>query len=633
MKRTVTHAAALVVLAASAATFAADSNIRLNSLGFIPWQNKHASINTTCSKFTLVKTADNSEVYTGTATGPTVHAGTGENIYLADFSTVTDEGTFYLDVEGVGKSPAFPIGYHVYDSAYYTAMRGMYLARCGCVVSGTHQGNTFKHASCHMYDAFLDYYSNTHETRNSTKGWHDAGDYNKYTVNAGITLGMLFDAWRLFKPLIEPIELDIPESKGALPDFLAELKWETDWLLTMQFDDGKVSHKISTKDFGGFILPNEEITDRYFVPWGSAATADFVAMMAMAARYFEPYDTGYAAKCLAAAQKSYDFLAANTADVSPDQTGFSTGTYYTRDPDDRLWAAAEMWETTGESKYLTDFETRASAQTTKVDIDFDWSNVKNLGMYTYLLSSREGRRPGLYDSIKTRLMTVADTIAARGANDLYGRTLTNKAASSSANYYWGCNGSIARQTMVLQVAYRFSQKKEYLNACLGAIGHLFGRNYYNRSFVTGIGINPPMNPHDRRSGGDNVTAPWPGYLTGGAWPAETSWVDDQEDYKTNEIAINWQGALVFALAGFANAAIDPVIKPGHPVRRAKITLKKNIQYRILSGNTTLNLPAGIVDLYDSKGRRVKRVVSKSQAAVNPATLGLGPGILIVKSTD
>jgi endoglucanase len=62
-----------------------------------------------------------------------------------------------------------------------------------------------------------------------------------------------------------------------------------------------------------------------------------------------------------------------------------------------------------------------------------------------------------------------------------------------------------------------------------------------------------MNPHDRRSGGDSLTNPWPGYLVGGGQKV-TDWVDDQESYQTNEIAINWNGALIYALAGFVDPA-------------------------------------------------------------------------------
>jgi endoglucanase len=68
--------------------------------------------------------------------------------------------------------------------------------------------------------------------------------------------------------------------------------------------------------------------------------------------------------------------------------------------------------------------------------------------------------------------------------------------------------------------------------------------------VTGLGQQPPRFPHDRRSGADHVAAPWPGYLVGGPWPKPTDWYDDQEDYRTNEIAINWNGALIYALGAF-----------------------------------------------------------------------------------
>ncbi|NTU76864.1 MAG: transglycosylase SLT domain-containing protein [Alphaproteobacteria bacterium] len=54
--------------------------------------------------------------------------------------------------------------------------------------------------------------------------------------------------------------------------------------------------------------------------------------------------------------------------------------------------------------------------------------------------------------------------------------------------------------------------------------------------------------HDRRSGSDEVDPPWPGYLVGGPWPTAADWHDDQTDYKTNETAINWNGALIYALA-------------------------------------------------------------------------------------
>jgi endoglucanase len=85
---------------------------------------------------------------------------------------------------------------------------------------------------------------------------------------------------------------------------------------------------------------------------------------------------------------------------------------------------------------------------------------------------------------------------------------------------------------------------------LDALNYLFGRNPFGRSFVTGLGRNPPLHPHDRRSGSSNTGPPWPGYLVGGPWPKETNWSDEKSDFRTNEIAINWNGALIYALAAF-----------------------------------------------------------------------------------
>jgi endoglucanase len=117
------------------------------------------------------------------------------------------------------------------------------------------------------------------------------------------------------------------------------------------------------------------------------------------------------------------------------------------------------------------------------------------------------------------------------------------------SYYWGCNGTVARQTIILYYADMLSPREDYIDASLDAIGHLLGRNYYGRSYVTGVGHNPPMHPHDRRSSGDMVEAPWPGYLVGGGHSA-MGWHDEETDYRTNEIAINWNAALIFAVARY-----------------------------------------------------------------------------------
>jgi endoglucanase len=608
----------LVGLAMFAANvMSADTDIRLNSIGFIPDKEKRASISAVCSGFSLVRSSDAATVFTGTVTGPKKNIDTDEDIYSADFSEFTGEGTYFLKVENVGRTPDFLIKKDVYNDIFYHCTKAMYLWRCGSPVSDTFAGHTFSHGACHLSDAYLDYVGGSHTRKPSLKGWHDAGDFNKYTVNAGITLGMMLKAWEQFGPLIKTVSLNIPETGSPFPDFLAEIKWELDWLLTMQLTDGSVSHKVSTLDFCGFIMPEEEKESRYFVPWGSAATADFIAMMAMAARIYKPFDSLFADTCMNVAKKSYDFLSKDTANHAADQTDFNTGAYATTDKDDRLWAAAEMWETSGEAKYLADFESRALSNAKKIAIDWDWSNVKNLGMFTYVLSKREGKNPQLADTVKNDLVLSADTIVMRRNAHGYGRTLDTV-------YYWGCNGSVARQAMILQIANIVFPKKGYIDAALDAINHLFGRNYYCRSFITGLGLNPPLHPHDRRSIADSISSPWPGYLVGGGWPGAKGWIDADTNYRTNEIAINWQGALIYALAGFIHSSSNSVIRGQQMLR------DNHLMSSIFTGFSRIKIPCGHVYFYDCSGRLVQEMRSDKPRFISPNELGLKRGISLMR---
>ena len=78
---------------------------------------------------------------------------------------------------------------------------------------------------------------------------------------------------------------------------------------------------------------------------------------------------------------SYQFLKANPEYKRFVQGEFKTGGYQTSDPDDRLWAAVEMWETTGDALFLKDFEEQATKMNFKIDEDWDWGDVSNLGMF------------------------------------------------------------------------------------------------------------------------------------------------------------------------------------------------------------------------------------------------------------
>jgi endoglucanase len=128
-------------------------------------------------------------------------------------------------------------------------------------------------------------------------------------------------------------------------------------------------------------------------------------------------------------------------------------------------------------------------------------------------------------------------------------------------YYWGVNGVLARTATNLFVANQLEPDPAYLDAAALQVDHLFGRNPFGRTMVTGLGYLPANAPHHRPSQGDGNVDAWPGLLVGGpnsqseqakaeSAPPGLAWYDSAEDYYVNEIAINWNTALAYALAGF-----------------------------------------------------------------------------------
>jgi endoglucanase len=326
-------------------------NVRVNSVGYFSAHPKRVVVAAPASTFDVRRAANDAILFSGTLSAPRHDDPTGQDLQYGDFDALADDGSYYVDVPGVGRSATFVISSNPYSDAFRAVMLGFYGARCGTAVSFAYGGATFAHQACHTQDADLTYLGAAGQRRDGTKGWHDAGDYGKYTINGAFAAGMLLSAWEDFGVQLASVDLTIPETGDATPDFLDEIRWQLEWLLTMPYGsaDGRVSHKLTSLAFDGFEMPEADQSTRYFVPFGSAATADLAAVLAKASRAYRTYDPAFADRCLEAARLSYAWLAANPDDARPDQSGFSTGGYFTRDPDDRFWAAAEIWEATGDA--------------------------------------------------------------------------------------------------------------------------------------------------------------------------------------------------------------------------------------------------------------------------------------------
>ena len=112
-------------------------SVQLNSLGFLPQQSKKASIVGETKSFVIKQVSDKSVVYKGGVSQPVFQKDVNQNVSVADFSSVTRNGKYYLETAEGTKSVEFEVSPKVYNQAYYTSMRGFYLWRCGTAVSGT----------------------------------------------------------------------------------------------------------------------------------------------------------------------------------------------------------------------------------------------------------------------------------------------------------------------------------------------------------------------------------------------------------------------------------------------------------------------------------------------------------------
>ncbi|HVJ19491.1 MAG TPA: glycoside hydrolase family 9 protein [Polyangiaceae bacterium] len=516
--------------------------VKLDSVGYLPGRAKRASF-VGAPGFSVTR-ADGSVAFEGVAGEPVSAPDSGETLRVADFSALDEVGSFRVVTEGGAESPPFSIGNDVFVEPLRAAMLGFYGQRCGASVALEHDGKSFAHAECHEQDGAVTSQGGS-EVRDVRLGWHDAGDYGKYTNNGAFSLGMMLMAWEHFAPALGALELAVPEAGGDVPDFLDECAFQLRWLFGMQLEDGSVADRVTTTQFDAMTTPPEGSLDvRKLSPPSSVATADFAAVMAMAARVYADFDADLAAQALAAAERAQAFLGEHPSELRPDLSAY-TGGYQSGDADDRLWALGELWQTTGDAAHLAAFE--AAAQSFHVSSNWDWADLHNLGLFSYVLSERGGRSEELVARLEGEVLQGADELAASAENHAYGRAV-------GETYYWGINGVVARTVINLRVAERLGGEVRYLDAAVAQLDHLLGRNFYGRSQITGIGHGAPKHPHHRPSAADG--AAWPGLLVGGphgnddAKPAATRWVDSVDDYQTNEVAINWNAALVYALAGF-----------------------------------------------------------------------------------
>ncbi len=540
----------------------APNGIRVNQLGYNPWAQKLAVVPAgAATKFRVVKT-DSQEVVFGGDLSPTkTWAEAQDAVRLADFSPLRAPGNYRLVVDGQPAGPDFTVRVGAYDDLNTAAIRAFYFNRASTALPESTAG-VYQRPAGHA-DTQVKIHSSAASSGRpagsliaAPKGWYDAGDYNKYIVNSGISTYTLLAAYESFPAYFKQQHLNIPESGNGVPDLLNEVKWNLDWMLAMQDpNDGGVYHKLTSQRFSAFAMPATDTAERYVVMKTTAAALDFAAVMATASRVYGAYETvypGLSARMLTAAKNAWAWAQANPRVFYKQPTDIHTGEYSDSEvADEFAWAAAELYITTRDDRYYLAMD----APRVTIDVP-SWAVVKSLAWVSLARHINALTPAADKKLIHSRLNELAAGLVAKKAASAYGVSLV------ASDFEWGSNGNAMNQAFMLLAAYQLDHDAEYVRAAQSLLDYVLGRNPLDYSFVSGFGRKFPQHLHHRPSGADGIAGSLPGFLAGGAnagqqdkcsgyssrLPAR-SYVDDECSFASNEVAINWNAPLVYVTAG------------------------------------------------------------------------------------
>lgn len=581
-------------------------NPRVNQLGYLPSSAKIASYKGSGGPVQWQLKQNGALVASGMSTGSTFDPASGDDLKQIDMSSVSATGTgFTLSVGGDTSYP-FSIKQNVYDAALYDSLRYFYHNRAGIEIktqyTGGGRGSYAANSKWARPAGHLNAGSNRGDFNvgcwtgmecnyalSPIKGWYDAGDHGKYVVNGGIsawTLLNMYERNRFIAPNSTNLAdgtFNIPESGNGIADILDEARWEVEFMLAMQVPAGQpkagmVHHKLQDVGWTGIpTRPDRDHHERKVVQLTTAATLNLAAVAAQCARIWKDIDAGFASQCLSAATRAWDAAKANPNDLYKDtlfgdkeknQDNGGGGYGDNRMADDFYWAAAELYITTGDSKYVTTLNSFALDRN-----DFGWADTELAGVIS--LATVPNSRSA---AAKQKLISAANIHVATQNASGYSATLEG----TKDGYDWGSNSFVMNRLIIIGLAYDFTDDSKYSNAVSKGLDYLFGRNVFSTSFVTGLGTKTMIAPHHRfwaNTKDASYPTPPPGAISGGpnarnfvgtaegapggceSKPA-TCWKDDIGAFATNEITINWNSPLAWVLNWQKDFADGAIINPG-----------------------------------------------------------------------
>jgi hypothetical protein len=483
-----------------------------------------------------------------------------QNVYQADFSSLTVPGEYQLVVPGLGASLPFVIDEGVAMAFTRTYALGLYHQRCGtaCALPFTR----FTHAPCHTAPAEVpspessysftwttiasrnaDAKNNPRHTAPQLKdeasqlypfvhkgtvdvrgGYHDAGDYSKYTINVAKLVHHLTFTADAIAGAGALDNLGLPESGDGISDILQKAKHEADYLAKLQDADGGFYFIVYPKNraYEHNVAPDRG-DPQVVWPKNTAATAAGVAALAEIAsspRFRAAYPTA-AAQYLEKAKAGWQFLL-NAINRFGKDGSYQKITFYGDNymhDDELAWAAAALFAATGEAQYhqrlMEWFPDPASSSTFRWGwwrLSEGWGNA----IRTYAFAARSGRLPAsalntsYLGACENQIRLAGDDALRWSSQSAYGTSFPEASKQAlGAGWYFSLD-----QAADMAVAYQLNPRFEYIDALVANLNYEAGTNPVNAMFLTGLGLKRQREIVHQWANNNRQTLPMPGIPIG-----------------------------------------------------------------------------------------------------------------------
>lgn len=527
-------------------------NAKVNQLGYAPDSQKTAVFaHNSGDTFEIIDVSTGQPVYQGLITGKVVNEDALEINYIGDFSDYTVPGKYRIQTQILSSSYEFEIKEKPYDLLLNDALIALSSQRCGSVLSSEVFGD-LAHEACHTSEAI----SVVNDTKvNVTGGWHDAGDYGRYVTPGVKAVSDLLLAQLMF-PNSYHDEMGIMESGNGISDVLDEARVEIEWLLKMQRETNAFYNSVISKSFADFVSPEEDNQQLYLMQQENTATAAASGALALASILYRDVDSDFSQICLEAAKSG--FAHAEWQEGSQDflnPEGFNNGDYPNQsDVDELYYAAMSLYAATEDPIYLEHVNSYLSKLSNITELTYDV--FSGYGTIIYLLMDNSEDSLDLYLQVHERFQKEIQELLNRSARDGYH-------SSNNYTYSWGASMYVSNSAMLLLSAYELYHDEDLIPEIQNQLDYLLGKNAINLSFVTGYGKKYPRYPHNRltigkqtylkgslvagidRNLGSEVLA---GSEVKDVAPAKR-YIDHQESYTNNEVAIYFNSSFIFVLGG------------------------------------------------------------------------------------